>query len=159
MQPSLFCYSGKTVLRPPHCSFQPDILPFPSQPNRSVLCLSYSSKVYWWHKACHSQPTRMCFNRDLQILLEPKGQLLTIKLQAPWQVWGAALRRVGMALPWWSGGWLRASNAGGPGSIPCQGTRSRMPQLKIPYVAMKIPHAATKILQVTTKTGYSQINK
>ena len=43
--------------------------------------------------------------------------------------------------------WLRlhAPNAEGPGSIPGQGTRSHMPQLKIPHA--------------TTKTLYSQINK
>ena len=46
---------------------------------------------------------------------------------------------------------LRASYAGGPGSIPGQGTRSHMPQLKILQVSMKIPHA-------TTKTRHSQIN-
>ena len=40
---------------------------------------------------------------------------------------------------------LWAPNARGPGSIPAQGTRSHMPQLKI--------------LQVTTKTRHSQINK
>ena len=32
---------------------------------------------------------------------------------------------------------LRAPNAGGPGSIPGQGTRSHMPQLKIPHAATK----------------------
>ncbi|TEA33121.1 hypothetical protein DBR06_SOUSAS24310008, partial [Sousa chinensis] len=39
--------------------------------------------------------------------------------------------------------WLRlcAPNAGGPGSIPGQGTRSRMLQLKAPHAAMKIPCA------------------
>ena len=43
--------------------------------------------------------------------------------------------------------WLRlhASNAGGPGLIPGQGTRSHMLQLKIPHAA--------------TKTWHSQINK
>ena len=43
--------------------------------------------------------------------------------------------------------WLRlhASNAGNPGSIPGQGTRSHMPQ--------------RKILHAATKTWYSQINK
>ena len=64
-------------------------------------------------------------------------------------------------------GGLRAPNAGGPGSIPGQGTRScmpqlraRMPQLKIPQKKKKeIPHAAMKILCATTKTGHSQINK
>ena len=40
---------------------------------------------------------------------------------------------------------LRAPNAGSPGSIPGQGTRSRMPQLKI--------------LHAPTKTRCSQINK
>ncbi|TEA30634.1 hypothetical protein DBR06_SOUSAS4110079, partial [Sousa chinensis] len=42
--------------------------------------------------------------------------------------------------------WLRlcSPNAGGPGSIPGQGTRSHMPQLKIPHAVMKIPHAAAK---------------
>ena len=41
---------------------------------------------------------------------------------------------------------LCASNAGGPGSIPGQGTRSHMPQLR------------SKVLCATTKTGYSQID-
>ena len=49
--------------------------------------------------------------------------------------------------------WLRlcASSAGGPGSIPGQGTKSHVQQLrahvqqlKTPHVAMKIPCAATK---------------
>ena len=50
--------------------------------------------------------------------------------------------------------WLRiwAPNAGGLRLIPGQGTRSSMPQLKI-------PHVATKILWATTKTQNSQINK
>ena len=50
--------------------------------------------------------------------------------------------------------WLRlcTPNAGGPGSVPGQGTRSHMPQLKILHAATKIPHA-------TTKTRHSQINK
>ena len=44
------------------------------------------------------------------------------------------------------GQWLRlhAPDAGGPGLIPGQGTRSRMLQLKILHVATKIPHAAPK---------------
>ena len=38
--------------------------------------------------------------------------------------------------------WLRllAPSAGGPGSIPGQGTRSHMPQLKIPHAATKTQH-------------------
>ena len=32
---------------------------------------------------------------------------------------------------------LRAPNAGGPGSIPGQGTRAHVPQLKIPCAEMK----------------------
>ncbi|TEA36818.1 hypothetical protein DBR06_SOUSAS310246, partial [Sousa chinensis] len=41
---------------------------------------------------------------------------------------------------------LRSSNAGGPGSIPGQGTRSHMQQLKILHaVTKKISHVATKI--------------
>ena len=57
---------------------------------------------------------------------------------------------------WWSN--LRntigdlPSNAGGPSSIPGEGTRSRMPQLKD-------LHAATKISRAATKTQHSQINK
>ena len=47
---------------------------------------------------------------------------------------------------------LHAFNAGGPGSIPGQGTRSRMPQLRI-------QHATTKILPAATKAWHSQINK
>ena len=34
---------------------------------------------------------------------------------------------------------LRAPNARGPGSIPGQGTRSHMPQLKIPRAATEDP--------------------
>ena len=42
--------------------------------------------------------------------------------------------------------WLRlhAPNAGGPGSIPGGGTRSHMPQLRVPMQQLKIPHATTK---------------
>ena len=42
--------------------------------------------------------------------------------------------------------WLRlcTPNAGGPGSIPGQGTRSHMPQLRIRMPQLKIPHATTK---------------
>ena len=68
---------------------------------------------------------------------------------------------------------LHASNAGGPGSIPGQGTRSHMPQLRVPMLQLKIPHAATKdpyaatqllyaateITCAATKTRNSQINK
>ena len=35
-------------------------------------------------------------------------------------------------------------NAGGPGSIPSQGTRSHMPQRTICLLQLKIPYAATK---------------
>ncbi|TEA37350.1 hypothetical protein DBR06_SOUSAS1910041, partial [Sousa chinensis] len=43
--------------------------------------------------------------------------------------------------------WLRlcAPNAGGLGSIPGQGTRSHMPQLRACTSQLKIPHTATKI--------------
>ncbi|TEA37298.1 hypothetical protein DBR06_SOUSAS6710032, partial [Sousa chinensis] len=39
--------------------------------------------------------------------------------------------------------WLRllAPNAGGPGLIPGQGTRSHMPQVKILHAATKIWHS------------------
>ena len=46
---------------------------------------------------------------------------------------------------------LRTPNAGGPGSIPGQGTRSHMPQLRVRMLQLKIPRAATK-------TQHSQIN-
>ena len=51
------------------------------------------------------------------------------------------------------------SHAGGPGSIPGQGTRSLMPQLKSSHATTKIQHAAMKIPCATTKTPHSQINK
>ncbi|TEA31286.1 hypothetical protein DBR06_SOUSAS710034, partial [Sousa chinensis] len=43
--------------------------------------------------------------------------------------------------------WLRlhTPNAGGPGLIPGQGTRSHMPQLRVCMPQLKIPHAAMKI--------------
>ena len=43
--------------------------------------------------------------------------------------------------------WLRlcALNAGGPGSIPGQGTRSRMPPLRVCMLQLKIPHATIRM--------------
>ena len=58
--------------------------------------------------------------------------------------------------------WLRlcAASAGGLGSIPGQGTRSHVPQLKIPHAATKNLHVITKECpNATTKTRHSQINK
>ena len=46
---------------------------------------------------------------------------------------------------------LCTPNAGGLGSIPGQGTRSHMPQLKISHVATKVPSP-------TAKMGCRQIN-
>ena len=54
---------------------------------------------------------------------------------------------------------LCAPNAGGRGSIPGQGTRSYVPQLKILHAATKILHTAMKIPRASTKTQRSQINK
>ena len=61
---------------------------------------------------------------------------------------------------------LHVPNAGGPGSIPAQGTRPHMPQLRVRMPQLKIPHATTKILHTATtipsaapKTRRSQINK
>ena len=39
---------------------------------------------------------------------------------------------------------LHTPNAGGAGSVPGQGTRSHMPQPKIPYAATRTPHATMK---------------
>ena len=67
--------------------------------------------------------------------------------------------------------WLRlhTPNAGGQGSIPGQGTRSHMlqlrahmPQPKNPHLATKRKHMLqwrTKILCAATKIQYSQLNK
>ncbi|TEA28876.1 hypothetical protein DBR06_SOUSAS4010093, partial [Sousa chinensis] len=47
--------------------------------------------------------------------------------------------------------WLRLCTpyVGGPGSIPGQGTRSHMPQLRVCMLQLKILHAATKIPSAT----------
>ena len=52
--------------------------------------------------------------------------------------------------------WLRlhAPNAGGPGSIPGQGTRSHMPQLKIPCAATGTQHS-----QINTQTNLKKKEK
>ena len=49
----------------------------------------------------------------------------------------------------------------GLGSIPGQGTRSLMPQLRVHKPSLKIPHAAMKIENPTcqNKNWHSQINK
>ena len=54
---------------------------------------------------------------------------------------------------------IRAPNAGGPGSIPGQGTRSRMLQLRAHMLQLKDPTCATKIPRAATKTRGSQISK
>ncbi|TEA29089.1 hypothetical protein DBR06_SOUSAS10510046, partial [Sousa chinensis] len=45
---------------------------------------------------------------------------------------------------------LCAPKAGGPGSIPGQGARSHMPQIRVHVPQLRIPHAATKILHTAT---------
>ena len=57
--------------------------------------------------------------------------------------------------------WLRllVPNAVGLGSIPGQGTRSHMPQLRLRMPQLKILHAATKFPRAATETRHSQINK
>ena len=56
----------------------------------------------------------------------------------------------------WVAQWLRlyAPNAGGLGSIPSQGTRSYMPQVRIPHATTKM-----EISVFHKKTQHSQINK
>ena len=57
--------------------------------------------------------------------------------------------------------WLRlqALNAGHPGSIPGQGTRSHMPQLRDRMSQLKTPYATrVAILCTATKTQHSQIH-
>ena len=44
--------------------------------------------------------------------------------------------------PWWSSGWDCTPNAGGPGSIPGQGTRSHTAQLRVSKPQLKILCAA-----------------
>ena len=39
---------------------------------------------------------------------------------------------------------LRTSNAGGLGSTPDLGTRSHMPQLRVPMLQLQISHATTR---------------
>ena len=46
---------------------------------------------------------------------------------------------------------VKAPTAGGPGSIPGQGTRSHLPQLRVHMLKLRLPHTATK-------TRGSQIN-
>ena len=43
--------------------------------------------------------------------------------------------------------------------IPGQGTRSHLPQLKIPSASPKIPHVAMKMPLAATKIWYSQKKK
>ena len=53
---------------------------------------------------------------------------------------------------------LHAPNAGGPGLIPGQGTRSRMPQLRVHMPQLKDPATKrSRILQL--RPWCSQINK
>ena len=52
---------------------------------------------------------------------------------------------------------LYTPNAGGLGSIPGQGSRSHMLQLRVYMLRLKVLDAATKILSVT-KTQCRQIN-
>ena len=54
---------------------------------------------------------------------------------------------------------LHISSARGLGSIPGQGTRSHMPQLRVFTLQLKTPHAMRNELRTATNTGHSQINK
>ena len=86
-----------------------------------------------------------CIYRTM-FLFGDKIQLLFIYLQncsTFYQLLKLDSSRISLVVQWLR---LRAPSAGDPGSIPGQGTRSHMPQLK------KIPRAATKI-------PHSQINK
>ena len=47
------------------------------------------------------------------------------------------LKKLFGELFWWSSSWDHIPNAEDPGSIPGQGTRSQMLQLKIPHTATK----------------------
>ena len=60
-------------------------------------------------------------------------------------------------LPGGQGLRLYTPNAGGLGSIPGQGSRSHMLQLRVYMLRLKVLDAATKILSVT-KTQCRQIN-
>ena len=85
-----------------------------------------------------------------------KGTLLhclwECKLVQPlWKTVWRFFRKLKIELPYDSGTslvvqWLGlcAPNAGVPGLIPGQGTRSHMPQLRVHMPQLKIPHAATK---------------
>ena len=59
--------------------------------------------------------------------------------------------------------WLRlcAPNTGVPGLVPGQGTRSHMPQLRVPTLRLKIAHATIKDPRccTATKTQHSQTSK
>ena len=61
-------------------------------------------------------------------------------------------------VPWLG---LGAPGAGGPGSIPGQGSGSHMLQLGVDMPQLKILHAANKkkTLRAATKTWNNQINK
>ena len=59
-------------------------------------------------------------------------------------IWGASLVILYIG--------FSTANAGGPGSIPGQGTRSHTPWLRV-----HVPQL--KILYATTKTQHSQVNK
>ena len=77
--------------------------------------------------------------------------------------WGPKLELHLLGLPWRgvASQWLRlqVSNAGGPCSVPGQGTRSHMLQFRIHLRQLKIPHVTTKkkIPHATTQTEHSQI--
>ena len=46
-----------------------------------------------------------------------------------------------LGLPWWSSGWLQASNSGDLSSVPSQGTRSHRPQLRVCMLQLRTCHS------------------
>ena len=60
------------------------------------------------------------------------------RISEPWTQRG----KTSLAVQWLR---LHAPNAGGPGSIPGQGTRSHMWQLRAHMLLLKIPNTATKV--------------
>ena len=64
-------------------------------------------------------------------------------------IWGTSL-----VVQWLT---LHTPSAGGPGSIPGQGTIYQMLQLRVRMLQLKIPHAATKILNQQRRSCVPQL--
>ena len=110
---------------------------------RELMFLLYN-KLFLWisllDQNCSFSPLNLPtgMSQSVLLLLEPVCTGF-LPLKSDWR------KKVTQGLPWWSGSILRAPSAGVLGSIPGQGNRSHILQLRVHMPQLRISQAAVKV--------------